>query len=146
MSELYLIVRIGGEHAAISATSVESVIELERVTPVQQVARHVVGVSALRSRPLTIVDCSRSLGLPDSGEPADGRRGVVVAVDGHLFALAVDDVQDVVEVDEEPEEVPVTLGPQWDRVAIGMIETDLGAMLVIDPRSIIDGPPIERAA
>ncbi|WP_095012912.1 chemotaxis protein CheW [Tsuneonella mangrovi] len=146
MSALYLIVVLGGEQVAIPAVAVESVIELERLTAVPRSAAHVAGVTALRSRPLTVIDCARSLELEGVQTNLKEGRGVVVTIDGHLFALAVDDVQDVVDIADDPDNVPVTLGPQWDRVAAGMIETDRGAILVVDPQSIITGPATARAA
>ena len=63
MSELLLIVTIGGERVALPAAAVESVVELDTLIPVPRAAPHLAGLSALRSRVLTVIDCMRSLEL-----------------------------------------------------------------------------------
>ena len=55
------------------------------------------GLSALRSRVLTVIDCMRSLELGET-DCSDGiREAAVVELDGHHYALIVDLVEDVVE-------------------------------------------------
>ena len=63
MNELLLIVTIAGERVALPAAAVESVVELDTLIPVPRAAPHVAGLSALRSRVLTVIDCRRSLEL-----------------------------------------------------------------------------------
>ena len=60
MSELLLIVTIGGERVALPAAAVESVFELDTQIPVPRAAPHVAGLSALRSRVLTVIGCRRA--------------------------------------------------------------------------------------
>ena len=82
MSELLLVVVIAGERVALPAAAVESVVELDTLIPVPRAAPHVAGLSALRSRVLTVIDCMRSLELgvdrllrrhPRGGGRRDGR-------------------------------------------------------------------------
>src|SRR3712207_9580094 len=63
MNELLLVARIGGERVALAASAVESVVELDTLIFVPRAAAHVAGLSALRSRVLTVIDCMRSLEL-----------------------------------------------------------------------------------
>ena len=65
MNELLLVVTIAGERVALPAAAVESVVELDTLIPVPRAAPHVAGLSALRSRVLTVIDCMRSLELGD---------------------------------------------------------------------------------
>ena len=93
MKELLLVVTIAGERVALPAAAVESVVELDTLTPVPRAAPHVAGLSALRSRVLTVIDCMRSLELGDT-DCSDGiREAAVVEVDGHHYALIVDLVE-----------------------------------------------------
>ena len=95
MNELLLVVTIGGERVAIPAAAVESVVELDTLIPVPRAAPHIAGLSALRSRVLTVVDCMRSLELGET-DCSDGiREAAVVELDGHHYALIVDLVEDV---------------------------------------------------
>jgi purine-binding chemotaxis protein CheW len=102
MSELLLVVTIAGERVALPSAAVESVVELDTMIPVPRAAPHVAGLSALRSRVLTAIDCMRSLDLGMT-DCSDGiREAVVVELDGHHYALIVDLVEDVVEALSEP--------------------------------------------
>jgi purine-binding chemotaxis protein CheW len=63
MNELLLIVTIAGERVALSRRRGRIVVELDTLIPVPRAAPHVAGLSALRSRVLTVIDCMRSLEL-----------------------------------------------------------------------------------
>ena len=52
MEALKLIARIADQQVAISADTVESVVEVEAITPVPLAAPHIAGLAALRSRVL----------------------------------------------------------------------------------------------
>ena len=78
MNELLLIVTIAGQRVALPADAVESVVELDTLIPVPRAAPHVAGLSALRSRVLTVIDCMRSLEL-GATDCADGVREAAVA-------------------------------------------------------------------
>lgn len=146
MSDLLLIVSIAGERVGLRSCQVESVVELDSVIPVPRAAPHVAGLSALRSRVLTVIDAKRSLDLGDS-ECAEGiREAAVVEIDGHHYALIVDDVEDVVEALSEPSPVRAAMEPGWERVAIGMIETETGPILLLDVAAIVAGTETSRAA
>ncbi len=145
MTELLLIVTIAGERVALPSADVESVVELDTLIPVPRAAPHVAGLSALRSRVLTVIDCRRSLEL-DASDGADGiREAAVVELDGHHYALIVDSVEDVVEALSEPAHVRAAMGAGWERVASGMVETEAGPLLLIDVRSLIGGAERQAA-
>ena len=147
MKELLLIVRIGGSRVALPAAGVESVVELEGLIPVPRAPAHIAGLSALRSRVLTVVDCKRSLGLGQT-DVRDGaiQEAVVVEVDGHHYALTVDAVEDVVEAGSDPAPVRAAMGDGWERVSAGMVETLEGPLLLVDIAAIIAGPGLEARA
>ena len=139
MSALLLVVVIAGERVALPASAVESVVELDTLTAVPRAAPHVAGLSALRSRVLTVIDCRRSLEL-GATDCADGiREAAVVELDGHFYALLVDVVEDVVEAQSEPAPVRAAMGPGWERVSSGMVETETGPLLLVDVAALISG-------
>jgi purine-binding chemotaxis protein CheW len=140
MEALYLIVQLAGQRVALSADHVESVVEVDAVTPVPLVARHVAGLAALRSRVLTIIDSLAALELGTT--PLDGtKQAVIVTVDGHLYGLIVDQVEDVASLDQGITQVRVPLSAGWQRTALGMIEIDGDALLLLDPAALVAGPP-----
>jgi purine-binding chemotaxis protein CheW len=146
MNQLLLVVTIAGEHVALPAAAVESVVELDTLIPVPRAAAHVAGLSALRSRVLTVIDCMRSLELGDTAS-ADGiREAAVVEFDGHHYALIVDLVEDVVEASGDPVPVRAAMGAGWDRVSLGMVDTEAGPLLLVDVAGLIAGVEARAAA
>src|SRR3712207_1091362 len=132
MNELLLVARIGGERVALAASAVESVVELDTLIPVPRAAPHVAGLSALRSRVLTVIDCRRSLELGVTDTSSGIREAAVVELDGHHYALMVDLVEDVVEGLADPKPLRAAMGVGWERVSTGMVETEAGPLLLID--------------
>lgn len=142
---LYLLATIAGERVAFDAAAVDSVVEAEAVTPVPRVATHVAGLSALRSRVLTIIDCLAALGLPARPDERAGEL-IVVTVDGHLYGLAVDRVDDAVPLAPPSPVAGAALAPGWARAARGLVEHDGQVLLVIDPAALVAGPAAAIAA
>ena len=145
MNELLLIVTIAGSRVAFPAARVESVVELDALSPVPRAAAHVAGLSALRSRVLTVIDCQRSLEL-GATDWTGLREAAVVELDGHHYALTVDAVEDVVEALSEPQQLRAAMGTGWERVGLGLIETEEGPLLLINLAALIAGPASDRAA
>jgi purine-binding chemotaxis protein CheW len=145
MNQLLLIVTIAGRRVAFPAERVESVVELEGLSPVPRAAPHVAGLSALRSRVLTVIDCQRSLEL-GATDLSGLHEAAVVEVDGHHYALTVDAVEDVVEALSDPQAMRAAMAAGWERVGLGMIETEEGPLLLIDIDALIAGPANDRVA
>jgi purine-binding chemotaxis protein CheW len=145
VNALLLVVTIAGERVALPAAAVEAVVELDTLIPVPRAPAHIAGLSALRSRVLTIVDCMRSLEL-GSTDCSDGiREAAVVELDGHHYALIVDMVEDVVESLSDPSPVRAAMGAGWERVSQGMVETETGPLLVVDVAALIAGVEAKAA-
>lgn len=145
MNELLLIVTLAGQRVAIPSDAVESVVELDTIIAVPRAAPHVAGLSALRSRVLTVIDCMRSLELGAS-DCSDGiREAAVVELDGHHYALIVDAVEDVVDALSEPAAVRAGMGRGWERVSKGMVETEIGPLLLVDVGALIAGAEAKAA-
>ena len=146
MSELLLVVVIAGERVALPAAAVESVVELDTLIAVPRAAPHIAGLSALRSRVLTVIDCLRSLELGSSDCSNGIQEAAVVELDGHHYALIVDLVEDVIEANSAPVPVRAAMGPGWERVSVGMVETEAGPLLLIDVAALIGGNDRQAAA
>jgi purine-binding chemotaxis protein CheW len=139
LNGLLLIVVIAGERVALPANSVEAVVEIEALTPVPGALPHVAGLSALRSRIVTVIDTRAVLGLPPGDAAA--RDAVLAVVDGHAYALLVDGVEDVVETAAERRNLPARAGPGWARAACGCIDADGDLLMLLDVAALVAGPP-----
>jgi purine-binding chemotaxis protein CheW len=145
MNELLLIVSIAGSRVALPAAAVESVVELESLIPVPRAPEHLAGLSALRSRVLTVIDCMRSLELGTT-ECSNGiREAAVVELDGHHYALIVDLVEDVVEALSDPTPIRAAMGEGWERVSAGLVETESGPLLLVEVAALIAGAEAKAA-
>ena len=144
MTELLLIVTIAGERIAIPAADVESVVELEALIPVPRAAAHIAGLAALRSRVLTVIDCFASLELDSNGRKGL-KEAIIIEADGHPYALLVDSVEDVVEVDAEVRPVRTSLKGGWRRAARGMIEVGGDLLLLVNTQALLAGPAAQAA-
>lgn len=143
MSELLVIIQIAGRRCALSAHDVKSVIELGSITPVPRTPEFVAGITALRSQSLTVIDCRSALGFDATQWPRDDR-AAVVASGGHSYALMVDGIEDITTAAGVSGQIPGGFGPEWSRIATGMIETMTGPALLIDLAALIAGPDSPR--
>lgn len=145
MSRTLLLCLIAGRRAAIPADRVLSVIEVDNLTPIPGAPAFIVGLTALRSQALTVLDCRVALGLEASRAIA-GSRAAVIEHEGHRYALLVDEAFEVAEVLSEPVPVPGGFGEGWQNAASGMVETASGPALLVSVEQIVLGPPTGRAA
>ena len=110
-----------------------------RLIPVPRAAPHVAGLSALRSRVLTVIDCMRSLELGVT-DCSDGiREAAVVELDGHHYALIVDLVEDVVEALSEPADGSRGDGARLGARFQGHGRDGAGPLLLIDIAALVGG-------
>jgi len=139
MEDLKLIARLAGQEVALSADAVESVVEIDAITPVPLAASHIAGLAALRSRVLTIIDTYAALELGQS--PRDGViQAIVVTIDNHLYGLLVDEVVDVAAITGDPQPLHAGLSRGWVHAALGLVEHQDRALLLLDPARIVVGP------
>lgn len=149
METSLLLVSIGDEIAAMETSAVQSVVELEDINPVPCLPEHIVGLCALRSKAITVVDCRRALGLPPAAQETEqdtSRMAVVVELENFVYGLVIDAVVDVIPFEQEPAKVRTKLDTGWARVTRGMVETPAGPAQLVDPQKLVDGPRQSRRA
>jgi purine-binding chemotaxis protein CheW len=145
MTDLVVMLEVAGRSAALRTADVQSVVELEAVCRVPGAPGFVIGLTALRSSTLTVIDAAAAIGLPAHGQPQAGARAVIVDHAGHRYALVVDAIDDVAEIHCEPVPVPGEAGAGWQRVSQGLIETDRGPALLVDLGILLSGPVLAAA-
>lgn len=143
MRELLVVVTLAGRRIALRSRDVQSVIELDVMTPVPCAPPHVAGLSGLRSRVLTVIDGRRALDLGDTEQRGAGAPAAVIVHEGHSYALLLDEVEDVTEAWSEPEPVRARMDGNWTTMSHGLVETALGPLLVANVAALIAGPQNE---
>lgn len=104
---------------------VQDVIRLAPLTPVPLAPSWIAGVMNLRGHIVTAIDLRERLGMPSAAEEK-GRMCVVVNGGTEPYALIVDAVGDVMDIDDgEIERDPPTLAPAWRDVSRGIIRRDV---------------------
>lgn len=91
-----LLFRVGHELFAAPLRSVDEVVELPAIRHLPEMADDMLGMFALRGRMIPIYSPSRALGVSLGATPT---AALVVRAGAHRVALAVDDVDDVLDLD-----------------------------------------------
>ncbi|UZK66520.1 chemotaxis protein CheW [Sphingomonas sp. M1-B02] len=136
MAHLYLIAQVAGRAVAIDSDQVESVVDIGEITAVPRASHHVLGLAALRSRVVTVVDTQSALGMA-SGSKA--KRAVITHVEGHYYAMLVDALDDVAPFDLLPLTGGCALDGAWRDAARGIVERDGEPILTIDLAALVPG-------
>lgn len=141
MDQLYLIARVAGQRVAFPSAEIDSVVEIEAITPVPRGPRHIAGLAALRSRVLTVISAEAALGLDaPPPDPATVHHAAVVTCEGHLYGVIVEEVEDVVTISGAVQPLRSGFGSGWARVALGMIEYEGEALLLLGTAALVAGP------
>jgi purine-binding chemotaxis protein CheW len=133
---LYLRINIAGRDVVLPASKVDSVVNIGDIIPVPYVEPHICGLFAMRSKVVTLID-SQWFITGKKADIADAGTGVVVSIDGHVYALMVDKVCDIFEAANGPKKLPSSAGSGWDVLGTNILEVDGAALLVIEPEYLI---------
>lgn len=143
MTTLHLFGRLGQQRVALRASDVEAVLDIASVTPVPLAPPHLLGIAAVRSQIVTVIDTPRLVGAPV--ESAAGR-AVVTLIEGHRYALRMTAVDDVCEA--SPAEGTfdrAALAPCWARIAVGRLSVGREFALLLDVASLVPAQVAEAA-
>lgn len=133
--DLFLIAHVAGRAVAIDTTEIDSVVDLAPVVAVPRAPGSVRGLTALRSRVVTVIDTCLALGLDPM--PADARRAIITRVDGHHYAMLVDTLDDVAPFELRPLASGIALDGNWRAAARGLVERDGEPILVVDLAALV---------
>ncbi len=137
MNMSVVLVQLAGQRIALPSLEVDAVIEIDKITPVPGAPAYIAGLTSLRSRALTVIDCARILGLNDY-ENDECQRAVVFNLEGHDYALLVELVEDVADATTEPVPIPGGAGEMWTKISEGLIETNVGPAMLIRTETLIE--------
>ena len=142
MAELFLVAHIAGRGVAMATGQVDSVVDIGEVVAVPRAEAAVRGLTALRSRVVTVIDTGVALGLEPM--PAATKRAVITRVDGHFYAILVDSLEDVAEFDAQPLSSGLALDRGWQVAGTGIVDRDGEPLLIVDLAAVV--PSLAAAA
>ena len=145
MDQLYLLATLAGTRVAVATQEVEAVVKLADISPVPGMAPHVAGLSALRSRVLTIIDVPTLIRRVPT--PA-GQRGFAIIADisGHSYGLMVDAVHDICQVPEGELPLCGQLDQAWAPYARAIVEQNGQPHLLVSLASFVEIGALAQAA
>ena len=140
----FLTCRLGEETYGIDILKVQEIREIDGVTRVPKVARHVRGVINLRGEIVPIVDLGLMFGFPQPLSLADAS-AIVLNVDGRLVGLAVSSVSDVIGLADEEILAAPELGDRAIATVIsGIGSRDGSSLLLLDVEQLMKRVREER--
>ncbi|WP_019516543.1 chemotaxis protein CheW [Sphingomonas sp. Mn802worker] len=132
---LHLLAHVAGRGILFDAAQIDSVVDLPAVQPAPGAPATIRGLAALRSRVATVIETRRVLDLPGDDQAAS--RGVVTMVDGHLYAIAVDTLEDVATVTIAPPPAGMALEGGWSAVR-GVAEGSGETLMLLDVKRLVE--------
>ncbi|MGE4408943.1 MAG: chemotaxis protein CheW [Sphingobium sp.] len=147
MKDLYLFARIAGTAVALCVDEIEAVVRLKGLSRVSGVPDHVAGLSALRSRVLTVIDASALVtGRRHAGRdcPEAERYAVMCDRSGHSYGILVDGVDDIGTVAAAAMPVCGRIGAEWAPYARGVIEREGSPHFLLSAADLLDQGPVPQ--
>ncbi|MES2175527.1 MAG: chemotaxis protein CheW [Pseudomonadota bacterium] len=145
MDQLYLLATLADTRIAVETGEVEAVVRLTDISPVPGMGAHVAGLSALRSRVLTIIDVAAL--IHGRATPAERRGLAIIAnISGHSYGLMVDGVSDICRVPEGELPLRGQLDAAWAPYARALVEHDGHPWLLVSLAAFIEGGALAQAA
>ncbi|SCW52584.1 purine-binding chemotaxis protein CheW [Sphingobium faniae] len=145
MTRLYLFATLAGERVAIMAEEVEAVVSLSDISPVPGLGSHVAGLSALRSRVLTVLDIAML--LHGTSTAVEQRQLAIIAeIGGHSYALMVDGLSDICRASGGQQPLRGQLYPAWRLYARAMVEHEGRSWLLVSPSAFLGSGIADQAA
>lgn len=145
MDQLYLLATLAGTRIAVETGEVEAVVRLTDVSPVPGMGAHIAGLSALRSRVLTIIDVAAL--IRGQATPVEQRSLAIIAnISGHSYGLMVDGVSDISRVPEGALPLRGQLDAAWAPYARALVEHEGHPWLLVSLAAFIEGGALAQAA
>lgn len=121
---------LGGELHGCDIALVEEVVTRQRIHPLPDVPPEMLGVILLRGEMLPVLDLGPALGVPASRE--DRRAVLVVGLGGSRAGVAVDRMEEVLDVPADSVRPAPHTGGDRDPFVAGVARLDAGLVNLID--------------
>jgi purine-binding chemotaxis protein CheW len=132
------IVYVGGEPFGLPVDCVQTIFQIESITPVPLGPREVVGLVNLRGKIVTAVSLRRRLQMPDAPQEKS-ILAIGMEYRGENFALVVDEVGDVVSLDPQTRiPLPPHLNQHRTKLTEAVYRLDHGILSLLHIGGVFD--------
>lgn len=138
MEQHCFIVYVGGESFGLPVDQVQTIFQIEAVTPVPLGPREILGLVNLRGKIVTAVGLRQRLQMPG---PAKAKPQLAIGIEhrGENFALVVDEVGDVIVLNPEQRiAMPPHLDAQRAKLTEAVYRLDNQILSLLDMNSVFD--------
>jgi purine-binding chemotaxis protein CheW len=133
----YVTLMLGEQLCGLPVSSVRDILSEQPITRIPLAPPDIAGSLNLRGRIVTSIDLRRRLGLQAAGD-GQGRMSVVAEHGGELYALLVDQVEEVLTLPADSLEAnPPTLPPPWSAFSRGVCRLEQRLLVLLDPDLLI---------
>jgi purine-binding chemotaxis protein CheW len=128
----FVTLTLAGQLCGVPVLAVREVITDSKIVRVPLAPQEIAGNINLRGRIVTAIDTRRRLGLNPAADAAN-RVALVAEADGALYALLVDQVQEVLSLrSDQMEGTPSNLAATWQHFSRGVFRLADHTMVVLD--------------
>jgi purine-binding chemotaxis protein CheW len=128
--------RIGDDTFGIPVVEVQEVIKHQRVTPIPLAQQHIRGLVNLRGQIVTSISLRSLFGLEDTYP--ETYMNVIVNNGKSIYALAVDEILDVIEVKQVTfESTPKNMDQRMQEFTRGVFKLDGDLMVLLNVQPIV---------
>ncbi len=137
--------RIGENYYAISVFDVQEVIKPQRLTVIPLVGEEVRGLINLRGQIVTSISLRKLFGLED--DLTKSHMNIIVRAEDSLFALVVDEILDVIELEENMyENTSNVLSEEFGQYINGVFKMPDKLLIYLNLQKIIETQTAKREA
>jgi purine-binding chemotaxis protein CheW len=138
VSSAYVTLTLAGQVCGVPVSAVRDILAEQPITRIPLAPPEIAGSLNLRGRIVTSIDLRLRLGLPEA-DPGTPRMSVVAERGNELYALLVDQVQEVLALPADRiERPPTTLSARWAEHCTGVCRMDDGLVVLLDPARLIE--------
>jgi purine-binding chemotaxis protein CheW len=125
--------KVGAGFYAISVLDVQEVIKPQLVTKVPSAPVYIQGLINLRGQIVTAISLKSLFGLDHTTEKNEDYMNIIVRSGESLYALVVDEILDVIDVDEKTfEPTPDTIDEKVRLLISGVYKLDTNLLMLLD--------------
>jgi purine-binding chemotaxis protein CheW len=136
--QVYVTLTVAGQLCGIPVLGVRDILAEQTITRIPLAPPDIAGSLNLRGRIVTAIDLRRRLNLPPP-ESGQKRMSVVAEQGGELYALLVDQVSEVMNLDTTLfERNPPTLERNWAMFSLGIYRLNGRLLVILDVARLLD--------
>lgn len=129
--------KIGKGNYAVPVLDVQEVIKPQKVTSIPLAPDYIRGLINLRGQIVTAISLRKLFGLED--DLTKDHMNIIIRSGEHLFALVVDEILDVIDVDQNTfEQTPSTLNENIKRYIHGIYKLEGNLLILLDIKELVN--------